>query len=130
MAVYDVDRRPPRLRRRDIPLEQLHEPRQPHPTGDQVQYVVGYELATGERQLIFSTTDLSTIRTHAIQPVVGFVTRDSQSQWTAYVWSLTSSQCTASLALPNDLLVTDVEISFSTLSDCLDIALPCSAWSQ
>jgi GPI inositol-deacylase, winged helix domain len=131
VAVFGVDKRPPRLRRRDIPLDQLDTPRSAQTTGDWPQHVVTYDIEKQLRQFVFSTDDLSMIRTHSDKPLVGFVARgsDSKTHWTAYVYSLTSRQCIASAAFPQGLPLDNIiDVSFRASSESFDIALPHGMW--
>ena len=131
MVVYGTDRRPPRLRRRDIPLEQLDSPPLSGTHGDRTQTIIAYRFETSERQPIFSASELSVICMHPSQLAIGFLAQEEQRFWKFYVYSLSTWQCLASAAIPDGTLINaSVGAHFSEVSPDFFVALPHLAWRE
>lgn len=131
IVVYGTDRRPPRRRRRDIPMEQLDFPQISEVHGDQTQTITAYWFETGERKQIFSASELSVVCTHPTQPVIGFLAQEGHQSWKFYVYSLTTEQCLASAAVPDGSLINaSVSAYFSEVSSEFVVTFPRLAWKE
>ena len=130
VIVCGVDRRPPRLRRRDMAIELLDDPPPPRGEGDYNQYVYAYDTTTLCRRLIFRSASISALTLHPESPLLGVIAQGFDSNVLhSYIFSLTSGQCTASASFPTFSIQQIVDIGFAA-SETLQVALPHGVWRE
>ena len=93
--------------------------------------IISYNWNGNDRRPIFSALELSAIRTHPTRPLVCFIAKSQETQWTIYIYDLNSSQFAITIPWsdksPDPSSICDM--TFSTFGT-LTMVYPCAEYKD